>query len=277
MAVSLKYVSSPVAITLQSYYSAASSGFATYAGKGDGTQPPGTAWMQEIPLQASPWNVVDVGVATTWLASWITAFAGDPLLSQIAINAGITPPPSAVPGTVVPPQIGTPSAIIVTPASASVAKGNTQQFTATGVYPGGNLNLTNAVTWKSSATGKATIAAGGLATAVATGTTTISATFDGVVGSTVLTVGAAVLASIAVTPPTASIAPLGTQQYTATGTYSDSTTQNLTSTATWASDDHTIATIAAGGLATGVADGTANITAQSGAILSPSVPLTVTG
>lgn len=274
MTVSLKYVSSPVAVTLQSYYSAASSGFATWAGRGDGSQPAGTAYVQAIPLQASPWNVVDVN-ATTWLASWITAFAADSLLSAIAINATLTPPPSAIPGTVVPPTLPAPSAIIVTPAGPSLAKGLTQQFTATGVYATGNQNLTNAVTWASSATSKATIAAGGLATAVATGTTTISATFEGVTGSTVLTVGAATLVSVAVTPPTATIAALATQQFTATGTYTDSSTADLTASATWVSATPAHATIAAGGLATGVATGTTNITAQSGIRTSPAAVLTV--
>jgi hypothetical protein len=276
MTVALRYVSSPAAVMPQSYYSAASSGFTTYGPQGDGTQPPGTAYVQSITLAASPWNVVDVN-ATTWLASWITAYAADPLWSQVAINADIFPPPSAVPGTVVPPVLEAPLFITVTPAAPSIANGLTQQFTATGVYASGNMNLTNIATWASSATGKATIAAGGLATSVAVGSATITATFEGVVGSATLTVGAATLVSIAVTPPTASIAPLATQQYTATGTYTDTTTQNLTSTATWASDNHLFATIAAGGLATGVADGVANITAQSGVITSPSVALTVTG
>ncbi len=277
MTASLKYVSSPVAVTLQSYYSAASSGFATWAGRGDGTQPAGTAYKQEIPLQASPWNVVDVN-ATTWLASWIAAFAADVLLSEIAINPTLTPPAGSIPGTVVPPPLlPTPLSIVVTPAAPSVAKGLTQQFTATGVYATGNRDITNAVAWASSVTGKATIAAHGLATTVAPGTTTISATLDGVVGSTVLTVGAATLVSVAVTPGTATIAPLATQQYTATGTYTDSSTANLTSTAVWASDNHAFATIAAGGLATAVADGTAHITAQSGAVTSPAVPLVVAG
>ena len=276
MTVSLKYVSSPLAVKLQSYYSAASSGFTTYGPAGDGTQPSGTPYVQEVTLQDSPWNVVDVN-ATSWIASWITAFAADPLLSAIAINATIVPPAGSVPGTVVPPVLPVPSQIIVTPANGTLAKGSTQQFTATGVYPSGDIDLTMAATWASSATSKATIGAHGLATAVAVGPTTITATFDGVAGSTVLTVGAATLVSIAVTPPTATKAPLATQQYTATGTYTDSTTQNLTSTATWASDNHTFVTIAAGGLATAIADGVAHITAQSGAITSPAVALTVAG
>jgi len=86
MTVSLKYVLSPIAVKLQSYYSAASSGFATYAAKGDGSQPPGTGSVQSIELAASALNVVDVN-ACTWLASWIAAHTADPLLSQIAIGA----------------------------------------------------------------------------------------------------------------------------------------------------------------------------------------------
>ena len=38
-----------------------------------------------------------------------------------------------------------------------------------------------------------------------------------------------------------------TQQFTATGTYSDSSTQNLTASVTWASATTTVATITAGG------------------------------
>lgn len=276
MTASLKYVSSPVAVTLQSYYSAASTGFATWAGRGDGTQPSGTPASQSIPLQASPFNVVDVN-ATSWLASWIAAHTGDALLSQIAINATIAPPPSAQPGTVIPPG-PTPITITVSPNAPSIAKGLTQQFNAVGRFADGSTrNINNLVTWASSSA-HVTIAAGGLATAATIGTAAISATLNGVVGtSATMAVTAATLVSIVATPPTASIAPTDTQQYTATGHYTDSTTQDLTASATWASDAPSFATIAAGGLATGVADGVANITAQSGLVTSPSVALTVTG
>lgn len=102
MAVSLKYVSSPVAVKLQSFYSAASTGFATYAAVGDGTQPAGTGYVQSITLAASELNIVDVD-ACTWLASWITAYAADPLLSQIAIGASVT---SYNPADVIPVVTG---------------------------------------------------------------------------------------------------------------------------------------------------------------------------
>jgi hypothetical protein len=54
--------------------------------------------------------------------------------------------------------------ITVFPAGASISKGQTQQFTATGNYSDGTTqNLTSAVSWSSSATAFATISSGGLA------------------------------------------------------------------------------------------------------------------
>ena len=65
---------------------------------------------------------------------------------------------------------------------------------------------------------------------VGTGTTTITATEPetGKVGSTTFTVTSAVVVSIAVTPAAPSQALGYTQQFTATGTFSDSSTQDLT-------------------------------------------------
>ncbi|MGB7865327.1 MAG: Ig-like domain-containing protein, partial [Candidatus Sulfotelmatobacter sp.] len=94
--------------------------------------------------------------------------------------------------------------IAVTPGSASVAAGYTQQFTATGTYSNGTTqNLTTTASWTSSNTSVATIKAKtGLATSVAQGTTTITATSGKISGSATLTVTAAVLTSIAVSPST---------------------------------------------------------------------------
>ena len=69
------------------------------------------------------------------------------------------------------------------------------------------------------------------------------------------------LQSIAVTPANPTILTGGTQQFTATGTYSDNSTQNLTSQVTWASSSTAVATIGTGGLATGVGAGTTTISA----------------
>jgi trimeric autotransporter adhesin len=157
----------------------------------------------------------------------------------------------------------------VTPAAPSIAQGTQQQFTATGVYSDNSKrDLTTAVTWTSSATGVATISTAAIASAVGTGSTTITATQGGVSGSTTLTVTAATLVSIAVTPANPSIAKGLTQKFTATGTYTNNSTQDLTSMVTWTSSNPSIASFSSTGTATGtataVAPGSATITATMG-------------
>ena len=98
-------------------------------------------------------------------------------------------------------------------------------------------------------------------------------------GTAMLTVNPAgvTLKSIAVTPMSPSIVAGNTQQFTATGTYSDNSTKNITTSVTWKSSNTAFATIGtASGLATGVAAGTTEITATQGSVVSPNDPLTVT-
>ena len=74
------------------------------------------------------------------------------------------------------------------------------------------------------------------------------------------------LVSIAITPDNPTILAGLTQQFTATGTYSDSSQDDITATANWTSDNTTVATIGLHtGLALSLAAGSANITATSGA------------
>ena len=174
--------------------------------------------------------------------------------------------------------------IEVTPADPSVANGLTQQFTATGLYTDGSTqDLTTQLTWASSDSAVATVsnAAGsnGLATTAGTGATTITATSGEVTASTTLTVTSAELVSIEVAPADPSVANGLTQQFTATGLYTDGSTQGLTTQLTWASSDSTVATVsnAAGsnGLATTAGTGATTITATSGEVTA-STTLTVT-
>ncbi len=83
------------------------------------------------------------------------------------------------------------------------------------------------------------------------------------------------IVSITLSPTSAQIKPTGTQQYTATGTFGNNTTGDVTSQVTWVSSATNVATISVGGLATGVAVGTTNITAKSGSVISPASVLTV--
>jgi hypothetical protein len=220
------------------------------------------------------------GVTFTWASSATSvatinssglAMGVSPGTTQITATAnGVTS--SADTLTVTPGPLAT---ITVSPASPSITVDATQQFTATAKDSSGNTISGLTFTWASSATNVATITAGGLATGLTVGTTTIAAASGAVQGSTTLTVTAPVLVTIAVTPANALIAVGGTQQFTATGTYSDGSTQNLTSTATWSSSATGVATISTTGLASGVGAGQTTIEAASGAI-NGSTTLTVT-
>jgi TolB protein len=91
---------------------------------------------------------------------------------------------------------------------------------------------------------------------------------------------AVVLKSIAVTPANASIRQDGTQQYTATGTYSDGSTADLTTEVTWSSSNEGVATVSntpgSQGLATATdVAGSTTIGAVDGTV-SGSTTLTVT-
>jgi 6-phosphogluconolactonase (cycloisomerase 2 family) len=196
-------------------------------------------------------------------------------------NNGSGPNPTPTPAEV------SLTSIAVTPSAPTIAFGATQQFKATGSYSDGSTkDLTSVVVWESSATTIATIAPGGLATSVAQGAATISAVSGSVSGSTTLTIGpppAPSLKTITVSPAASTIALGHAQQFSALGTYSDGTTKDLTSTATWSSSTTSVVTINSSGLATSIAQGTATISALSGNVTgsakltvgsAPAAPLT---
>jgi hypothetical protein len=165
--------------------------------------------------------------------------------------------------------LGVLQSISVAPVNPSVAAGLTQQFTATGNYSDGTTQaLTSGVTWSSGNTAVATVnASSGLASAAKTaagGSATIKAVYGAFSASTTLSVTLAILQSISVTPTNPSVAAGFTQQFAATGINSDGTAQSLTGSATWASGNPGVATVNSSGLATGVAGGSASITASYG-------------
>jgi uncharacterized protein YjdB len=176
----------------------------------------------------------------------------------------------------------TPQGLVITPSAASIAKGTSQQFTAAVQYSDGSTqNVTAQTTWSSATPSVATINSSGLAVGVAGGTSQITGSYTTSGGATFsnsvqLTVSAAVLSSLAVTPASASIANGTTQQFTATGTLSDGSTQDFTNTVTWTSNNTTDATISTSGLATAHTNGSTTITAQAGSITSNAATLTIT-
>jgi Big-like domain-containing protein len=167
--------------------------------------------------------------------------------------------------------------ITVLPANPIIAENTTQQFSATGTFDDGSThNLTTDVAWSSSDTTDAPIgSASGLAKAVAPESgATITATLGTVSGTTTLEVTNATITSISVSPTGRTIAPATELPFTATGTFSDSSTQVITTNATWSSSDTAVATVGPEGVATAVGPGTTNIGAAFGGV-SELVPLTV--
>jgi uncharacterized protein YjdB len=150
--------------------------------------------------------------------------------------------------------------------------GATLQFSAKGTYADGSTaDISSQVAWVSSDTTIARISSSGLATGAAVGTTNISASLSGISSPVIsLPVATAELSSIALSPLTPSNLAVGlTAQFTATGTYSDGSTADITAHVTWTSSDTNIATISVSGVATGIAAGNTNISASLSNVTSP--------
>jgi 6-phosphogluconolactonase (cycloisomerase 2 family) len=168
------------------------------------------------------------------------------------------------------------NAITVTASVQSPPLGTTAQLSAAGSFSNGTTqNLTSSVTWSSSAQNVATVSNAGVITTVAQGTTTITATYNGTSSTFSLTVSAPALVSLAISPLNPSVAVNTTQQFTATGTYTDHSTQ-VVSGVTWTSSAPAVATISASGLLTpqAQAGGSTSVTAAlNGISTSTSVTL----
>ncbi|MFA5942467.1 MAG: Ig-like domain-containing protein [Candidatus Paceibacterota bacterium] len=225
------------------------------------------------PAPAIVWTSSNPLVATVDANGLVTGVA----LGTANINAasGALISASATVTVVAVPQVLT--SVAVTPATASIITGATQQFTASALDQFGSPMIPQPVfTWTSSDAAIATVNASGMATGVIPGAVTITATNGAFSGTAALTVtlSPAVLTSVSVTPATASVLVGATQQLTAA--LLDQRNDPFTSVAstTWVSSNPLIATVDANGLVTGVAVGTATITATNGAV-SGQVAVTV--
>ncbi|RPA31090.1 Ig-like domain-containing protein [Shewanella frigidimarina] len=162
------------------------------------------------------------------------------------------------------------TSIAVTPATPSMPLGLKQQFTAMGTYSDGtSSDITNSATWSSDDSTVATINASGLAMGVIPGSVAITASLidsssNEQSATTTLTITDATLTALAITPVNPSLAKGLTKQFMATGTYSDGTSPDVTTSVTWSSANTLVATVNASGLASGVAIGSSVITASLG-------------
>lgn len=157
------------------------------------------------------------------------------------------------------------SSLVVTPAVPNDPTGVPVQFRATALFSDNSVqDVTSApaTTWSSSATAVAIKPSAGLTTTVSAGSTTISAKFSGTSPATppTLTVSPAKLSSITLTTPLTKLGEGTSMQLTATGKFSDGTTQNLTSAVAWKSSGSSIS-VTKSGLVTANLPGSATVTA----------------
>lgn len=156
--------------------------------------------------------------------------------------------------------------LTVSPTAAVLAKGTTQQFTATARFSdGSSQDVTATAAWLAvdvSGSGVAAIGATGLAKANAVGTALVGCGYRGLSSSATLEVKPAVLTSVAMTPTMATVSKGRTQSFQLMGTYSDGSMQDVSSSTVWTTADVTglnVASINSSGQALAKNEGQAQI------------------
>jgi uncharacterized protein YjdB len=173
-----------------------------------------------------------------------------------------TPSPTQTSNTVTPtPRL---TGLTVSPTPVVLPAGGRRQLTATGSYSDGTTrDLTGTATWTTTDVKVATIDATGLLTATSPGTTTVTATADGTQASAEIAVTAPTLTGLTISSTRWRLVEGEMQQLTATGSYSDGTTRDLTGTVTWTSAIDKVATVDDSGRLTAHSPGTTTVTATA--------------
>ncbi|HEX6313557.1 MAG TPA: Ig-like domain-containing protein, partial [Gemmatimonadaceae bacterium] len=223
------------------------------------------------PLSASgrtiAWSSSNAAVATVDNAGLVTGVA----LGTATIRVTITTPsqPGVVEATAQVTVSNQPVvSVLVSPSPATVHAGYARQFAAVARNAAGQPLPGRVIVWTSSNLSIASVDQAGLVTGVSPGSVQIRATADGVQGVATVTVDLVAVSSVSVTPATATIMPGQTVQLDATPR--DSANTPITGaalggrTTTWASLNTAAATVSAGGLVTGVAQGSATVRATVG-------------
>lgn len=199
------------------------------------------------------WSINDPNVATVSNGTVTAVRPGTATLTATAANIATTAAITVVAAV---------ANVTISPPTSSLTVGQTATLTPTLTDASGATITGRAVTWSSSNDAIASVSNAGVVTAKAVGSVTITASAEGKSGTASVEVKSVSVTSVAVTPSTVRVG--GHVQLHATGTLSDGTTQPLTGSAvTWSSSDQSKATVDADGNVTGVAIGSATITATN--------------
>ncbi|MDH5805756.1 MAG: Ig-like domain-containing protein, partial [Gemmatimonadota bacterium] len=208
-----------------------------------------------VPDAVISWSSTDPAVVSVDASGLVTAVSNG--VATISATSG------AATGTSVITVNQVVAGVSVSPATQTLSSfGETAVFTATAFDALGNAIAGASFSWASSNTAVATIDGAGTATAVSDGSSTVTATSGGLSGNATVTVSQQV-ASVTVTPSAASLSSVGETTTLAAVAYDALGNAVSGETFTWASDNIAAVTVDASGVATAVANGSANISATA--------------
>ena len=177
-------------------------------------------------------------------------------LGTYACGDGTTEPPA--------PDPLLPTAVTVSPATATVVEGDTLRLTATATNAYGQVVNGVEFVWASGNTAVAVVDASGLVTGVGAGEVQVTATVAGVTGRAELAIVAPVPTTIAVTPDTVVLTALGHSTQLAAEVRDQAGRAMDGVPVAWSSADTTVAVVDTSGLVTAVRSGAATVTATAG-------------
>ncbi|MCG9656816.1 Bacterial Ig-like domain (group 2) [Vibrio mediterranei] len=162
--------------------------------------------------------------------------------------------------------------------SYSIPIGHSKQLIARGLYDDGStVDITSVVSWSSSNQTVATVDKNGLLKAKEEGSSLVTAQFDGIRSNALsVTVSAAELQELQVTPGLVSLTKGATQQLKAEAFYNNGSSRDVTESVRWQSSNGEVATVDLHGMLKGTEEGSSLITAQLEGIRSNTVTVTVT-
>ncbi|HEY9480301.1 MAG TPA: Ig-like domain-containing protein, partial [Gemmatimonadaceae bacterium] len=197
--------------------------------------------------RTTTWATSNSAVATVSTSGLVTALAA----GKATITATSEEKSGSSAITVTLPPV---ASVAVSPSSAQILVGKTVTLSAATLDATGKTLTGRSISWSSGTSSVATVSSSGVVSGVAAGSAWIFATSEGQRDSASITVTLAPVATVSISPSSASLTAGGTQALTVT--LKDASGATLTGrSVTWISSDKAVATVSSAGLVTAVAAG----------------------
>jgi 6-phosphogluconolactonase (cycloisomerase 2 family) len=211
------------------------------------------------PLATASWSTSDSTLATITSSGLLTTLKTG-TVTVIAASGSIK---GSVPFRI---DAASLQSILVTVPNASVAAGLTQQLTATGNFSNGTTSPLATASWSTSDPTLATVSSTGLLTTLKPGAITVTAASGSITGSTPFHVDPPAPTGLAISPATSTVLIGGAQptRLSAILSFTDNSTQDISTQVTWSSVNPFTASIDSVGNVTTVHTGYTKIAATNG-------------